>query len=447
MTVPGAWLADLAVKKRKAGRVAYLGARLLDPASGLDRPGGLVTEGESIVDLGPHIVADGLADDTERVEVGGHVLAPGLIDMRAHLREPGFEHQETIHTASRSAAAGGIATVACMPNTEPPIDDVSLVHFIERRARETSLVKVRPVAALTRARQGRQLTEMGLLAEAGAVAFSDGLHSVANANVLWRALAYGSTFGALVVHHAEDLDLSGDGVMSGGEVSTRLGLPGMPPESEAIVVARDIRLAAMTGGRLHLAHLTTAESLALLRRARERGIAITADTAPHYFALNEHAVGDYRTFAKVRPPLRSEADRQAVIGALADGTLDAVASDHAPHDQDSKRQPFAQAAFGIVGLETLLPLLLETVHNGHLGLCQALATVTCRPAELLKLKAGRLEKGWPADLVVIDPDLPWHIDNRAFQSKSKNAPFDGRPVRGRALRTVVSGRTVYRLTP
>jgi len=441
-----AWVADLTVKKQKAGRLAYVNARLIDPASGRDEIGGLLTQGETIADLGPHITGDSLADEIAVIDATGMVLSPGLVDMRAHLREPGFEHQETIHTASRSAAVGGVTTIACMPSTNPPIDDVSLIHFIERRARETSLVKVHPIAAVTKDLNGSQLTEIGLLSEAGAVAFSDGLNTIMNANVLRRALSYGTTFDALIIHHAEEMTLSGSGAMNSGEISTRLGLPGMPAESEAIMAARDIRLAEMTGGRLHLAHLTTAEALDLVRAAKDKGIHVTADTAPHYFALNENAVGDYLTFAKVRPPLRSEDDRQAVVAALKDGTIDAVTTDHAPHDQDSKRQPFVQAAFGIVGLETILPLMLELVHNGHLPLIDAMATVTCRPADLLKLKAGRLEIGGPADLVLIDMDSPWRIDSKAFQSKSKNSPFDGRPVQGRVERTVVSGRTVYHRT-
>jgi len=234
-------------------------------------------------------------------------------------------------------------------------------------------------------------------------------------------------------------------VMNSSELSTRLGLPGLPAESEAIMAARDIRIAEMTGGRLHIAHVTTAETIGLVRRAKERGLKVTCDTAPHYFALNENAVGDYLTFAKVRPPLRSESDRQAVIEGLRDGTIDAIASDHAPHDQDSKRQPFIQAAFGIVGFETMLPLLLETVHNRHLTMLEALAAVTCRPADILRLRSGRLQKGWPADLVLFDPDLPWLVDRKAFLSKSKNSPFDERPMQGRAVRTVVSGRTVMTL--
>ncbi len=439
------FVADITIKKERPGRVAYLNARLLDPASGTDVTGGLLAEGETVAALGPDVIADGLAEDIEKIDCTGLCLAPGLVDMRAHLREPGFEHKETIATGSRSAAVGGITTLASMPTTGPPIDDVSLVHFIERRARETAIVKVYPIAAVTRGRRGEQLTEIGLLREAGAIAFSDGMNTIMNAMVMRRAMSYGTVFDALIIHHAEDVNLSGSGHMNSGEISTRLGLAGMPAESEAIMVGRDVRLAQMTGGRLHLAHLTTAESIDIVRRAKSRGLNVTCDTAPHYFALNETAIGDYRTFAKVRPPLRSEEDRQAVVAGLADGTIDAVASDHAPHDQDSKRQPFAQAAFGIVGLETMLPLALELVHNKQLALLDAFALMTHRPADLLALNAGRLAPGHPADFVIFDKDRPWQIDRKAFQSKSKNSPFDDRPVQGRAVRTVVNGRSVFEL--
>ena len=437
------FVADITIKKTRPGRVAYLNARLLDPESRMDVVGGVLTEGESIAAVGPDVAGDRLGEGVELIDCSGLCLAPGLIDLRAHLREPGFEHKETIATGSRSAAVGGVTTVVCMPSTEPPIDDVSLVHFIERRARETAIVKVYPIAALTRGRRGEHLTEIGLLREAGALAFSDGLNTVMNAMVLRRAMSYSTIFDALIISHAEDLNLSGSGQMNSGETSTRLGLSGMPAESEAIMAARDVRLAEMTGSRLHLAHLTTAESIDVVRRAKARGLKVTCDTAPHYFALNETAIGDYRTFAKVRPPLRGESDRQAVVAGLADGTIDAIVSDHAPHDQDSKRQPFAQAAFGVVGLETLLPLTLELVHNRHLRLLDALALLTHRPAGLMGLNAGKLAPGRPADLVVFDLDRPWQIDRRALQSKSKNSPFDGRPVQGRAVRTVVTGRTVF----
>ncbi|MEX2649310.1 MAG: dihydroorotase [Alphaproteobacteria bacterium] len=425
------------------GRVAYINARLFDPASGLDAPGVLLTEGRHIADLGPGLFNDGVPEGIEVIDCWGHLLCPGLIDMHVHFREPGHEHKETLETGSRSAAAGGVTTVACMPNTEPVIDDVALVHFIERRARETAIVKVHPIAAITRGLKGLELSEMGMLKEAGALAFSDDGMPVTNSLVMRRALSYSTTFDALIIQHAEDHDLSACGCMNEGETATRLGLPGIPNASESVIVERDIRLAAITGARYHVAHVSTAEAVAAVRAARGRGLAVSAEAAPHHFALNETAVGDYLTFAKMAPPLRSEADRQAVIEGLADGTIEAIATDHAPHDQDSKRLPFAHAANGVVGLETMVPLALELHHAKRVGLGTLIAAMTCNPARLLGLDCGRLAKGAPADLTVIDLERPWRIDASAFKSKSKNTPFSGRSVRGRALRTVVGGRTVY----
>ncbi len=425
------------------GRVAYINARLFDPASGLDAPGALLAEGRQIADFGPRLFNDGVPEGIEVVDCWGHVLCPGLIDMHVHFREPGHEYKETLGTGSRAAAAGGVTTVACMPNTDPVIDDVALVHFIERRARETAIVKVHPIAAITRGLKGVELSEMGMLKEAGALAFSDDGMPVANSLVMRRALSYSTTFDALIIQHAEDHALSACGCMNEGETATRLGLPGIPNASESVIVERDIRLAALTGARYHVAHISTAEAVAAVRAARKHGLTVSAEAAPHHFALNETAVGDYLTFAKMAPPLRSEADRQAVIEGLADGTIEAIATDHAPHDQDSKRLPFAHAANGIVGLETMVPLALELHHAKRVGLGPLIAAMTCNPARLLGLDCGRLAKGAPADLTVIDVDRPWRIDASVFQSKSKNTPFSGRSVRGRALRTVVGGRTVY----
>jgi len=425
------------------GRVTYTGARLLDPESGLDAPGALLTEGRQIVDLGPRLFADGVPEGIEVVDCAGHLLAPGLIDMHVHFREPGHEHKETLESGSRAAAAGGVTTVACMPNTEPAIDDVALVHFIERRARETAIVRIHPIAAITRGLAGRELAEFGMLQEAGAVAFSDDGLPVADSLVMRRALSYSTAFDALIIQHAEDPSLSACGCMNEGEVATRLGLPGIPGASEAVIVERDIRLAALTGARYHVAHISTAEAVECVRRARARGLPVSAEAAPHHFALNETAVGDYLTFAKMSPPLRAEADRQAIVAGLADGTIEAIATDHAPHDQDSKRLPFAHAANGVVGLETLVPLALELYRAGLVGLGALIAALTLNPARLLGLDRGRLAKGRPADLTLIDLDRPWRIDPAQFQSKSKNSPFGGRAVRGRAIRTVVGGRTVY----
>ncbi len=425
------------------GRVAYVNARLLDPASGLDAPGALLTEGEAIADFGPNLFQDGVPDGIEVIDCRGCCLAPGLVDMRVQLREPGEEHKETIATASRAAAAGGITSMVSLPNTDPAVDGVAVVEFLARRAREVKMVKIFTYAAVTRGLAGGEITEMGLLAEAGAVAFSDGVKAVADPLVMRRALSYARPFDLLIAQHPEEPSLAADGVMNEGEIATRLGLPGIPAVAEPIMVERDIRLVELTGGRYHAAHLSTAAAVEQIHQAKERGLPVTCDTAPAYFALNETAVGDYRTFAKLSPPLRSEADRRAIADGLKDGIIDAIASDHAPHDQDSKRLPFAQAADGIVGLETLLALSLELYHNGHLPLLEVLGTLTFRPAELLALPAGRFKKAAPADLVLFDLDQPWQIEIDNFRSKSKNSPFDGRPVQGRVLRTVVDGRGVF----
>ena len=422
---------------------AYVNARLLDPDTGLDGPGALLAKDGVIADFGPALFADGVPDGIAVVDCGGHCLAPGLIDLHVHLREPGHEHKETIATGGIAAAAGGVTTIACMPNTKPVIDDAALIEFVQRRAREAKGVKVFPYGAVTKGLNGTQLTEMGMLAEAGAVAFSDDGLPVADSQVMRRALSYARTFDLVVSQHAEDLSLSGCGCMAEGEVATRLGLPGIPEASEIVVVERDIRLVEITGGRYHVAHISTAGALDAVRRAKRAGLPVTCEVAPHHFSLTDHDVGDYRTFAKMAPPLRSEANRAAMVEGLKDGTIDIIASDHAPHDQESKRVPMERAANGIVGLETLLPLSLELYHGGHLSLRAVLRRLTSAPADLFGLDAGRLRRGAPADLTIFDLDTPWCIDRRGFHSKSKNSPFDGRPVQGRAVRTVVDGRTLF----
>ena len=422
-----------------SARCIFRNARLLDPASGLDRHGDLLVEDGRIAAIGK--VPPAAHADT--IDCAGDCLAPCLVDMRVELREPGAEHQESMRSAALAAVAGGITTMVALPNTEPVIDDQALVEFVARRSRDVGLARIRTYAAATKGLNGRELTEMGLLAAAGALAFTDSGRAIADARVMRRALAYARTFDLLVMQHPEEPNFAQDGAMNEGEVETRLGLAGIPPAAEAIMVERDIRLCELTGARLHFAHVSTEAAIAAIRHAKQRGLPVTCDTAPHYFALNETAVGDYRTFAKVSPPLRSEWDRRAVIGGLKDGTIDAIASDHSPHDQESKRLPFTSAASGIIGLETLLPLTLELHHNGSLPLLQALGAVTSRPAEILRLPAGRLAVGEPADLLIFDLDSPWRVDVDAMHSKSKNSPYDGRPVQVRALRTVVAGQSVF----
>ena len=424
-------------------RTAYLNARLLDPETNLDERGDLLLEDGRITDLGPGLFADGPPSGADIVDCNGHCLAPGLFDMRVQVREPGEEHMESIESAGHAAAAGGVTSMVCLPNTNPVIDDVSVVEFIARRAREAKLAKVFCYGSLTRGMNGTELTEMGLLAETGVLGFTDGEKALSNPLVLRRALSYARTFGLLVIQHPEVAELIEDGVMTEGEIATRLGLPSAPAEAEVMMVERDLRLVALTGGRYHAAHVSTAATVDVIRRAKRDGLNVTCDTAPHYFALNETSIGDYRTFAKVTPPLRSERDRQAIVDGLADGAIDAIASDHSPYDQDSKPLPFAQATFGIVGLESLLPLTLELYHNGYLTLLEALRKVTINPAKLLRQPVGRLARGAPGDLVIFDPDKPWRIDVDAFRSKSKNSPFDERPVQGVVLRTVVEGRAIY----
>lgn len=421
-------------------RTLYRDARIIDPANGRDEVADLLTDRKAIADIG-HDLRSG---DAEVIDCNGLVLAPGLVDMRVYLREPGAEYKEDILSVGRAAVAGGVTTIVATPNPDAIIDDVAAVEFIARRARDAKLAKVYCAATITQDLAGQEISEFGLLSEAGVVAFTDGTRAISDSLVMSRALSYARAFDAILMQHPEDPRLAEDGVMNAGEISTRLGLVGIPPEAESILLQRDITLTAMTGGRYHASHITTAAAVDIIRRAKADGLAVTCDTAPPYFALNELAVGDYRTFAKLSPPLRDEADRQAIVQGLVDGTIDAVASDHAAQDQDSKRLPFEQAEPGAVGIETLLPLTLELVHNGHLDLSAAIALITAAPSDLLGLPAGRLTPGAPADLVLFDPDRASRVDAEALVSRTKNSPFDGRGIQGRVERTVIDGRCVYR---
>jgi dihydroorotase len=423
--------------------VVYFNARIVDPASGTDIKGALVTEGGIIRDFGPALFKDAPPVDCERVDCGGKILAPGLVDMRVQLREPGEEHKETIATAAAAASAGGVTAMVCLPNTDPVIDDVSGVEFIARRAREVRATKVFCYAAATQGLEGMELAEMGLLAEMGALGFTDGPRALAEAQVMRRVLSYSRAFDALILQHPEEPSLAKGGAMNEGEISMRLGLPGIPALAEVMMIERDLRLVELTGARLHIMHVSTGEGVEAIRRAKARGLRVTCDTAPPYFTLTEGDIGDYRTFFKISPPLRTGRDREAVIAGLADGTIDAITSDHAPQDQEAKRVPFAQAEHGVVGLETLLPLALALHQKQKLPLLEVLKKLTSAPAAILRLPLGRIAKGAAADLVLFDPDRPWIVDAKRFKSKSKNSPFDEMPVQGQVLRTVVAGRTLY----
>jgi dihydroorotase len=424
-------------------RIAFINARLADPASKLDAPGALLVEDGHIADLGPRLFHDGKPAGAEIVDCKGHVLAPGLIDMRVFTGEPGSEHRETLESASLAAAAGGVTTIVVMPNTDPVIDEPSLVDFIKRRAAATASVRVLPMAALTRQLSGDVMTEMGLLMEAGAIAFTDGDRTIANARVMRRALAYASTFGALVVGHAEDPELSRDAAMNEGEFAMRLGIPAAPAEAESIIVERDIRLVEMTGARYHFGQISTRASLEAIAAAKARGLPITCGVSAHHLTLNELDVGAYYTFRKVKPPLRSEADRGEMVEGVASGAIDVVVSSHDPQAADTKRQTFAQAAFGAVGLETLLPAALTIHHNGRATLLHVLQTMTTAPARILGLQSGTLAKGAAADLVLFDPDEPFVVNAAELHSRARNTPFEGRTFEGRVHRTYVAGECVF----
>ncbi|HEY6982946.1 dihydroorotase [Reyranella sp.] len=426
-----------------AGSTAYINARIVDPTANREYAGSVLISDGKIADFGPSLFTSGAPYGIESVDCRGLYLAPGIVDTRVHTGEPGEEHKETLESAGVAAAAGGITSMVLLPDNEPPFDDASLIEFVARRARQIKLANMYAYGALTVGLEGKELAEMGLLAEAGAVGFTDADHAVGNAQVMRRALYYAKAFDALIVHLPQEPTLSG-GHMSSGVMATRLGLSGNPPLAEVMMVERDIRLVEMTGGRLHLAKISTAESVKVIAAAKARGLPITCDTAAPYFALNDLAVGDYRTFGKLVPPLRSEADREAIVEGLQSGVIDAIVSDHRPQDQDSKRVPFAQAEPGGIGLETLLPVSLELVHNRHLGLPQLFQRLSSAPARLFNLPGGRLAKGAPADLVLFDANYAWKIDRADLWSKTKNSPFDERPVQGKAMLTIAGGRPIYR---
>ena len=420
--------------------ILFHNVRLLDPASGLDQTGALLVRDGRIADLGGNL---GRPDGAETIDGEGAVLCPGLVDMRVEVGEPGGEWRETVASAAVSAAAGGITTVAALPDSRPAIDDPALVRLLRARGEETGSLTVLPYGALTRGCRGEEMAELGLLREAGAVAFTDGARAIAPARLMRLALTYARGFGAKVVQHPEEPTLAEGGAATEGELATRLGLPGIPTEAEAILVGRDIRLARLTGWAVHFAHVSTAAALALIRAAKDEGLHVTCDTAPPYFDLNETAIGDWRTYAKLSPPLRHDSDRRAVAAALLDGTIDAVASDHQPRDADDKRLPFAQAATGGAGLATLLGVTLAQVHSSGLPLSRAIELLTAAPARLLGVGAGTLAKGAPADLCLFDPERVWQVVAGALPGRAQNTPFDGRALEGKVVGTWKAGRRVF----
>ncbi len=428
-------------------RILIKNARVIDPASGLDQKMDLLVERGKIAEIRPGIPEgerkQGQGSE-EVIDGKGKVLVPGLIDMHCHLREPGHEYKETIASGSQAGAAGGYTSLVCMANTLPVNDNQAVTEYILRKAREGACTHVFPVGAVSKDLKGESLAEMGELKEAGAVAFSDDGNPLMNPGFMRRALEYASDLGVPIISHCEDLQLVGQGVMNEGTVSTILGLRGIPPAAEEVMVLRDIALAELTGAALHIAHMSAAGSVRALRDAKARGINVTAETAPHYFTLTDEAVRQYDPNTKMNPPLRTAEDVEAIIAGLRDGTIDAIATDHAPHSAVEKDLEFDYAANGIIGLETALPLSLKLVHDGHLSLMQVIEKFTIQPAKILGLNRGRLEVGACADLTLIDLQREETIEVRAFRSKSRNSPFQGWALRGFAALTMVAGRIVYR---
>jgi dihydroorotase len=423
--------------------LVLINARLVDPQAGIETRGGVLIEAGRIKDLGASITAETAPVGARVVDCRGDVVAPGLIDMQAFVGEPGAEHRETIATATLAAAAGGVTTILASPTTSPVVDDPAVVDFVLRRARDTGRVRVLPMAALTKGCEGREIAEIGLLQLAGAAAFSDGAHSVASARVMRRALTYAQDFNALIVHFPQDRELAEGGVMNESEMAVRLGLSGIPSEAETIALDRDLRLLALTRGRYHASLVAAPRSLEALRAAKARGQNVTCGTSINHLTLNEGDIGDYRTFLKLRPPLRRERDRKILVEALAEGLIDVIVSDHDPQDVETKRLPFAQAEFGAIGLETMLSAGLRLVHAGEVSLPRLLAAMSSRPAEILGLEQGRLTKGAPADLIRFDPDEPFVVDPAKLHSRCRNTPFDGALLQGVVKMTMVAGEVVW----
>lgn len=418
-------------------------ARVVDPSRGIDEIGSVVVDAGTVAAAGASALNQGAPEGALIVDCAGKAILPGLVDGRVFIGEPGAEHRETIASAGRAAAAGGVTSIVMMPDTMPAIDDIALVEFVLRTARETACVNVHPAAAITKRLEGREMTEMGLLREAGAVAFTDGRRTIANALVMRRALTYARDFGVVVAHETQDADLAASGVMNEGLYASWLGLPGIPAEAEAIPLQRDLMLARLTRGAYHAAKISTLMSAEAVARAKADGVNVSAGVSINHLALNDNDVGEYRTFFKLSPPLRFEEDRAAMIEALRDGVIDIIVSSHDPQDVDTKRLPFADAADGAIGLETLLAVALRLYHNGDVSLPRLVEALSTAPARLFGLAGGTLAPGAPADLVLVDLDAPWVVREADIRSRSKNTCFEGALLQGRVLQTMVAGRTVF----
>jgi dihydroorotase len=414
------------------------GGRVIDPSQRLDQVADLWISGDKIAGIGPQALA---LQATRVLDATGMIVSPGLIDMHVHLREPGREEDETIATGTASALAGGVTSVACMPNTEPALDSQAAAEFVYLQAHRAGHANVFPIGAVTKERKGIELAEIGGLVDGGAVAFTDDGSPVSSAEIMRRALEYCRMFGKAVLSHAEDLELTRGGVMNEGFESMRLGLRGMPAAAEEVMIHRDIELAGLTGGKLHILHVSTAGGVDLIRRGKQQGVQVTGEACPHHFTLTDKCLRSFDSNFKMSPPLRTEADVQALIDGLKDGTLDVIATDHAPHAPEKKARELDQAPNGIIGLETLLPICVGAlIEPGHLTWPQLIEKLTIKPAQVLGIDRGTLKVGASADVTIIDPKAQWTIDPAKFKSKSRNCPFGGWQVRGRAAHVIVDGQ-------
>lgn len=418
-------------------------ARIVDPSRGLDEIGTLIIQDGKIVASGADVRNQGTPEDATIIDCRGKAVLPGLVDARVFIGEPGGEHRETIASASHAAAAGGVTSIIMMPDTDPVIDNVALVEFVKRTARDTAVINVYPAAAVTKGLSGEEMTEIGLLREAGAVAITEGRHSIANTQLMRRALTYARDFGVVLAHETQDAHLGVNGVMNEGLYASWLGLSGTPREAEVIPLERDMRLAALTKGAYHAAQISTAMSAEVVNRAKQNGLNVTSAVSINHLSLNENDIGEFRTFFRLQPPLRLEEDRLAMVESLRDGTIDIIVSAHDPQDVDTKRLPFADAAAGAIGLETLLGAALRLYHNGDVPLLRIIEALSTAPARIFGLDAGSLRPGSVADMTIVDLDEPWIVREEDLTSRSKNSCFEGARFQGRVVQTFVAGKSVF----
>ena len=424
----------------------FINARIIDPSQGIDEIGGLIVDANGkIKAVGKKVNKENIPSKSEKIDLKSKVLIPGIVDMKVFVGEPGFEYKENFRSLSNAALSGGVTSVVSMPNTSPAIDNVSMVDFILRRGRDKSVINIFPAATLTRNMEGKLMTEFGLLSKKGIIGFTDATKTIQNSEIMSRIMNYASDLDVLVMQHPEDQELSKGRCISEGEISTRLGLQGIPDIAEKIIIERDLSLLGEYPCRYHISQLSSAKSVEVIKKYKKEGIKFSAGVSINNLSLNENDIGDFKTFMKVSPPLRKEDDRKALIKGIKDGYIDVIVSDHKPEDEESKRLPFAQAAEGSIGIETLLSLALELYHNQSLPLKKIIETITCNPARILKINKGNLKKGSDADLCIFDLNEPWKVDVSKLKSKSKNAAIENRKLQGKVLMTYLKGESVFSL--